>query len=271
VTSHPGLVLILAAALLAVTRGSLRSAIALAAPLAALALAWGMPEGRLLQIQWLGLEIVPMAVDKLSRLFALIFSLMAFAGALFALSQERRLELPAAFLYAGAAIGVALAGDLVTVFMFWETMAIGSTLVLWSAATPASYRASMRYVMVHLFGGMLLFVGAAGHVMATGSTAFTSMEGSTVYQNLILAAFLVNAAAWPLSAWLPDTREPVLGREDNRDGRPEAYVVRSMGTSNGRRLAPLPVPDRERPPSASCQHPVQRLVLGTRDLSSHPS
>jgi multicomponent Na+:H+ antiporter subunit D len=204
VTSHPGLVLILAAALLAVTRGGLRSTLALAAPVGAIYLAWIAPEGRIVQAQWLGLELAPFAVDKLSRLFALIFSLMAFAGALFALNQERRLELPAAFLYAGSAIGVALAGDLVTVFVFWEVMAIGSTLVLWSGVTPASYRASMRYVMVHLFGGMLLFAGVAGHVMATGSTAFTAMEGSTVHQNLILAAFLVNAAAWPLSAWLPD-------------------------------------------------------------------
>ncbi|MNC99257.1 putative monovalent cation/H+ antiporter subunit D [compost metagenome] len=63
---------------------------------------------------------------------------MALGGGLFALRQESRLELPAAFLYAGSAVCVALAGDLVTVFVFWELMAVGSTLVLWSAATPAS-------------------------------------------------------------------------------------------------------------------------------------
>ena len=80
-------------------------------------------------------------MDKLSRLFAIIFALMAFGGALFALNQARRLELPAAFLYAGAAIGVVLAGDLLTLFVFWELMAIGSTLVLWSAAdAPAPTR-----------------------------------------------------------------------------------------------------------------------------------
>ncbi len=204
VISHPGLVLILAAALLALTRGGLRSVIALAAPLGAVYLAWVAPEGKLLQVQWLGLELVPVAVDKLSRLFALIFTLMAFAGALFALNQPRRLELPAAFLYAGSAVGVALAGDLVTVFVFWEVMAIGSTLVLWSAATPAAYRASMRYLMVHLLGGMLLFAGVAGHVLQTGSTAFSPMQLDSLPQALILGAFLVNAAAWPLSAWLPD-------------------------------------------------------------------
>jgi multicomponent Na+:H+ antiporter subunit D len=202
--SHPGLLLVATAALLAFARGTPRAAIALAAPIAAVYLAWVLPEGRLWQATWLGLDLAPFSVDRLSRLFALIFALMAFAGALFALNQERKLELPAAFVYAGSAIGVALAGDLVTVFLFWEAMAIGSTLVIWSAATRASYRASMRYLMVHLLGGMLLFVGVAGHVLETGSTVFTAMEPSTFSQYLILAAFLVNAAAWPISAWLPD-------------------------------------------------------------------
>jgi multicomponent Na+:H+ antiporter subunit D len=204
VISHPALALFAGAALLALTRGRLRSAVALAAPLMALALAWAAPEGPRFSATWLGMELVPFAVDKLSRLFALIFALMAFAGALFALNQERRLELPAAFVYAGSAIGVALAGDLVTVFVFWEAMAIGSTLVLWSSATRESYRASLRYLMVHLFGGMLLFAGVAGHVLETGSTEFGAMALASPWQWLMLVAFLVNAAAWPLSAWLPD-------------------------------------------------------------------
>ncbi len=201
---HPGFVLIAAAALLAVLRGGARAAVALAAPLVAVALAWRMDEGLLWHTQFLGMEVMPFAVDRLARLFALIFTLMAFAGALYALNQARRLELPAAFLYAGSATGVALAGDLVTVFIFWEAMAIGSTLVLWSAATPAAYRASLRYLMVHLAGGMLLFAGVAAQVLHSGSTAFTVLQPDTVAGALILAAFLVNAAAWPLSAWLPD-------------------------------------------------------------------
>ncbi|MGH8740574.1 MAG: Na(+)/H(+) antiporter subunit D [Burkholderiales bacterium] len=203
-SSHPGAVLIVAAGLLALLRGGPRTAVAIIAPLIALGLAWRMEEGVHWSTRFLGLDVVPFMVDRLSRLFALIFALMAFAGALFALNQPRRLELPAAFLYAGSAIGVALAGDLLTLFVFWEVMAIGSTLVLWSAATSSAYRASMRYLMVHLFGGMLLFAGIAGHVLQTGSTAFNAMELDTVVQGLILAAFLVNAGAWPLSAWLPD-------------------------------------------------------------------
>jgi multicomponent Na+:H+ antiporter subunit D len=199
---HPSLALFAGALLVALLRGTPRSAVALIAPLLSIFLALQLEEGEV-TTRFLGMEIVPFAVDKLSRLFALIFAIMAFAGALFSLNQEKRLEMPAAFFYAGSAIGVALAGDLVTVFMFWEAMAIGSTLVLWSAATPAAYRASLRYLMVHLFGGMLLFVGVTGQVLSSG-TAFTAMELDTVWQWLILAAFLVNAGAWPLSAWLPD-------------------------------------------------------------------
>jgi multicomponent Na+:H+ antiporter subunit D len=202
--SHPGLVLILTAALIAPLRGWPRATLAMAGPVASLILVWNVSDGVHWRTQFLGMELAPYAVDKLSRLFALIFALMALGGALFALNQERRPELPAAMLYAGSAIGAALAGDLVTLFVFWELMAIGSTLVLWSAATPGAYRASMRYLMVHLFGGMLLFAGVAGHVLQTGSTIFAPMALSSVSEGMIVMAFLVNAAAWPISAWLPD-------------------------------------------------------------------
>jgi len=201
---HPAAILFGTALLVSLLHGRARVAAALAGPLAALALAWSLDESLHVGAQFLGMDVAPLSVDRLSRLFAVVFALMAFAGALFALNQPRRAELPAAFLYAGSAIGVVLAGDLLTVFVFWEVMAIGSTLVLWSAATPVAYRASVRYLMVHLAGGMLLFAGIAAQVLDTGSTAFSVMRPDTPAQWMILAAFLVNAAAWPLSAWLPD-------------------------------------------------------------------
>jgi multicomponent Na+:H+ antiporter subunit D len=202
--SHPGLWLIGAAALIGLLKGRARAVAALGAPLAALVLAWRLEAGVHWSTHFLGMELAPFAVDALSRLFAVIFALMALAGALFALNQARRLELSAAFLYAGSAIGVTLAGDLVTLFVYWEVMAIGSTLILWSAATTDAYRASMRYLMVHLLGGMLLFAGVAGHVLETGDATFSRMTLDGMAQWLILAAFLVNAGAWPISAWLPD-------------------------------------------------------------------
>ena len=201
---HPGLLLVAAGLGLTLLRGPARAALALAAPLAAIGVVLAVPEGVHWAGRYLHLEVAPYAVDALARLFALIFAIMAFGGALFALHQPSRLELPAAFVYAGSAIGATLAGDLVTLFVFWELMAVGSTLVLWSAGSASAYRASRRYFAVHLLGGVLLLAGIAGHVADTGSTAFVRLALDTPAQWLILAGFLINAGAPPLSAWLPD-------------------------------------------------------------------
>ena len=201
---HPALVLIVGALLPALLRGNARKLAIVALPLVALALVWQVPDGPVWQARFLDHTITPLQGDKLSRLFATIFALMAAGGGLFALSQPSRVEVPAAFVYAGSAIGVALAGDLITVFAFWELMAVGSTLVLWSNGRNSSYRAARRYLMIHLLGGVVLFAGITGHIVQTGSVAFTHMAPDSVAHWLILIGFLVNAGAPPLSAWLPD-------------------------------------------------------------------
>ena len=201
---HPSVVLFAAALLLPLLRGSARRVLVLLAPVVAMVLLWLLPEGRLWTIVWLDYQLAPLVVDTLARLFATIFILMVFAGGLFALRQQSRLEIPAAFLYAGSAVGVVLTGDLVTTFIFWEIMAIGSTLVIWSANTRQSWSASLRYAMIHLAGGVILFAGVTGHLLATGDARFTPMQADSIAHWLILIGFLINAGAPPLSAWLPD-------------------------------------------------------------------
>ena len=116
---HPGLVLIAGALLLPLLRGPLRAVAVVALPLAVLALVWQVPDGAAWRLHWLDFTLTPLQGDKLSRLFATIFALMAAGGGLFALAQTSRVEVPAAFVYAGPAIGLPLAGDLVTVFALW--------------------------------------------------------------------------------------------------------------------------------------------------------
>ncbi|OJX75899.1 Na(+)/H(+) antiporter subunit D [Magnetospirillum sp. 64-120] len=200
----PGLLLITAALVLAVLKGAARKVLVLAAPLAVLAVVWSQPEGALLHVSFIGHTLVPVKVDALGRLFATIFLLMAAGGGLFALNQDRPAEVPAAFVYAGGAVGVALAGDLISLFVFWEIMAIASTLVLWSRDDDASRAAASRYVQVHLLGGVVLLAGIAAHVNATGSVAFTAMKPDSFGTWAILIGFLINAGAPPFSAWLPD-------------------------------------------------------------------
>jgi multicomponent Na+:H+ antiporter subunit D len=201
---HPALILVLGALVLPWLPRSASQAAVIGLPLAALWAVWQVPDGAVWQLHFLDYTLTPLAGDKLTRLFATIFSLMAAVGGLFSLKQESRLEAPAAMFYAGSAIGVVFAGDLITVFIFWELMAIGSTLVIWSAGNRTAYSASMRYMAIHLLGGVLLMAGIAGHVAATGSVAFVAMAPESWAQWLILAGVLINAGAPPLSAWLPD-------------------------------------------------------------------
>ena len=200
----PSLVLIIAGLLLPVLPLRGRQALMLAAPVLTLVLVGLVPDGPGLSLPFLGHDLVLVEGGRLGRLFGVVFSIMAFGGALYALNRTNVTELMAAFCYGGSAIGVTFAGDLITVFIFWELMAIGSTVVVWSGGNGAR-AAGLRYAAVHLLGGVLLMAGIAGHVAATGSTAFTAMHTDSLAHWLIIAGFLVNAAAPPVSAWLPDS------------------------------------------------------------------
>jgi multicomponent Na+:H+ antiporter subunit D len=204
----PGLLLIAGAAALPFVRGHLRTAVLMLVPALTLWFVWQVPDGAGVTLHFLGFTLEPVKADALSRLFATVFCIMAFAAAVYALNQDNVVELSAAFAYAGGAVGVTLSGDLISLFVFWELMAIFSTVVVWCGGTARSYRSGMRYALMHLFGGVLLMSGIVAYAAQTGSVAFVSMtalldRGSPAAW-LILGGFLINAGAPPLSAWLPD-------------------------------------------------------------------
>ena len=200
----PGLVLIIGAFILPIVGQRLRPILTLGLPLLTLYLVWSLPNGTFSTFPMLDYNLAFIQSDSLSRLFATVFSIMTFGGSLFALKQKRVLELASVFVYAGSAIGVVFAGDLISLFIFWEIMAVASTLVVLSAGGKRSYQISMRYFLIHVFGGTLLLIGILSHIVDTGSTAFTAMAPNTFGTIFILMGFLINAAAPPLSAWLSD-------------------------------------------------------------------
>ena len=200
----PALIMVLGAFLIPARKGAARTRLVLGLPLATLALVWLVPEGAALPVPFLGVALDPVHATAEGRLFATIFAIMAFAGGLYALHQARRLELVAAYVYAGSAIGVTFAGDLITLFVFWELMAIGSTVVIFAADTEPARRAAFRYLLVHLLGGVVLMAGIIAHWSATGSLAVEAMRPDSLGTVLILIGLLVNAGAPPLSAWIAD-------------------------------------------------------------------
>jgi len=200
----PALILLLGALLIGLTRGVLRTTVVLLAPLLTLLAIWQVPDGVVLTLDFLQYPIEPIEGSPVRRLFATIFGLMALVGGLFAYRQAKWYELAAAYAYASGAVGVSFAGDLISLFIFWELMALFSTVVVWCGGTPGARAAGIRYAIMHLLGGVILKVGIEGVMVHTGSIEIRPMLADNFDHWMILIGILINAAAPPLSAWLSD-------------------------------------------------------------------
>lgn len=200
----PALVLVFAAALIGIVRGHLRTAVVLLAPLLTLWLVWQVDDGVAYTVPFLDYQIEPLEGSAVRRLFGTIFALMAFVGGLFAYRTAKWYELAAGYAYAAGAVGVSFAGDLITLFVFWEFMALFSTIVVWCGGTPEARAAGIRYVIMHLAGGILLKVGIEGVAVHTGSIDIQPLLATNFDTWLMLIGILINAAAPPVSAWLSD-------------------------------------------------------------------
>ena len=215
---HPGLIFIFGTFLIPLFKGKWKQAYLLILPAAALIdviLMYKGVFGTIPYSTWyypfLDYELVLGRVDKLSLCFALIFSLAAFCMVLYALHVKSSSEHMSEFFYVGGALGVVFAGDLFTLYIFWEIMAIASMLLIWfhgGRGAEVAHRAGFRYILWHLFGGIVLLAGIIMYVAGTGSTAFNAFSwgwGSEYLPSyLIFFGFILNAAVPPLHAWLPD-------------------------------------------------------------------
>lgn len=176
--------------------------ILLLAPLVSLLMIWMVTDTH--SVSFMGHELLLVQPTRLGQLFATTFSIMAFGGLLFAWKQATRTELSAVLLYAGSAISAVSSGDFITFFIFWELMAVGSTIIIFSAKTVAASQAGLRYALIHLLSGMILLYGIIGVIEQSGDASLRMLSLSSVYEWMILIGFLINAGAPPLSAWVAD-------------------------------------------------------------------
>lgn len=202
----PAAILIVGAFGVPFFKGKAKSAYLLFLPAIALIDLMVMPQGKYWIVEFLEYDLIFGRVDKLSLVFGYIFALITLIGMIFALHVKDNVQHIAAFIYAGSALGVTFAGDLFTLYVFWELMAVSSVFLVWARKTEASIRAGWRYLLVHIVGGLFLLAGTLMYVAETGSPEFTFIGLGTygVASYLILIGFAVNAGLFPLHAWLPD-------------------------------------------------------------------
>ena len=106
---------------------------------------WGIQEGFELQYRLLGYTLTPVRADRLSLLFGYLFHLGAFIAIIYSLHLKKgdspTVQHTSAVVYAGSALGAVFAGDFITLFVFWELLAISSVFLIWTRRTPEAISA----------------------------------------------------------------------------------------------------------------------------------
>lgn len=207
---HPALLFILGAVAIPFLKETIRKIYLVLVPLLAFLAVLSIEPGSYGAETFIGQEILIAKVDKLSIVFATVFTIMALIGMVYALHLTRAGQHVAAFVYVGSALGVVFAGDYLTLYLFWEGMAFASAYLVFARGGEKAVRAAFRYLMVHVTGGVVLLGGILLQGAATGSLLFEPMAGGSTEgvmgagAYLILGGFLLNAAVPPLNAWLTD-------------------------------------------------------------------
>ena len=216
--TSPALLLIAGAVGVPLLHGWLRRVLMAALPAAALVVLWLLPEGSGGSFELFGLELSPVRVDALSRVFATGFLVAALLTVIYALHLRDGLQQAVILVYAASAVGGVLAGDLLTLFVFWELAGLSSAFLIWAGRTERSYRAGMRYLVAQVISGLLMLAGIVLRVQAGEGLAFDHLGLTGPGDALILAAVGVKCAFPVLHAWLTDTY-------------PEATVVGAVALS----------------------------------------
>ena len=201
----PFLIFFIAALLVPFVKGKLRTGLLVAAPILSFAGLFFLDHGYTGSLDLLGHTLTPVRVDELSMLFGYLFHIAGFIAIVFSLHVKDTGQHIAGLSYAGSAVSAVYASDLLTLFLFWELLAITSVYLIWARGTERAISAGLRYLIIQIGSGVLLLAGTVLHVKQTGSIEFSyiGMEGG-LSSWLILLAFGIKSAFPFFHNWLTD-------------------------------------------------------------------
>jgi multicomponent Na+:H+ antiporter subunit D len=166
---------------------------------------------------------IVLVVDRLSALMLVVASTVALGVLWFAVGQgsaDGSEETPLSIFHPTFLVLIAgvsnafLAGDLFNLYVGFEILLMASYVLLTLGGSAPRVRAGITYVVVSLTSS-LIFLAAIGLVYAsTGTVNMAQLAGrlaelppgmQLLIQSMLLIAFSIKAAVFPLSAWLPDS------------------------------------------------------------------
>ncbi|MCX2934189.1 Na+/H+ antiporter subunit D [Mycobacterium sp. CVI_P3] len=166
---------------------------------------------------------ITLVADRLSALMLVVSSIVLLAVVFYAIGQGIRdgdehqpvsIFLPTYLVLSAGVCLAFLAGDLFNLYVGFEVLLTASFVLLTIGASKERVRAGISYVMVSMVSSLIFLIGIALVYAATGT--LNMAELSLRLQDIsvgtrgaifavLLVAFGIKAAVFPLSAWLPDS------------------------------------------------------------------
>jgi len=162
-------------------------------------------------------------VDRLAALLVVVSSIVLLAVLLFSVGQGAAdgdedtpvsIFHPSYLILAAGIFAAFIAGDLFNLYVGFEILLVASYVLITLGGTESRIRAGVVYIVVSLVSSILflaaiaMIYGALGTVnMIQISERMTQLpqQTQTVLHVLLLLAFSIKAAVFPLSFWLPDS------------------------------------------------------------------
>ncbi len=210
VAIHPAFTLVAGGVLAGILRGRFASMVMVVAPVFGFYTVYQLDPGATSATSLFGFELTTVSVDKLSLLFGYLFHLAALIAGIYSFHLRDPWQLSMGLIYAGSAVGVVFAGDLITLFLWWEALAITSVFQIWGRRTKRAEKTGFRYLFMHVASGLILLAGIALRYAEHGQEALGmglltfDFESGDLGARLILVAIGIKCAFPMLHTWLVD-------------------------------------------------------------------
>ena len=163
------------------------------------------PEGSHFIIQLQDIKFILHHSDNLSLPFAIVFHIAAFLVIIYGSHIKDWKEQLAILSYSGAAIAALHAGDLFTLFLWWEATAFTSVILIFCGKTYRAYKSAIRYIIIQVGSGILLLSGAILLFQNSNEAIFQELNFNSTAGLLVFIAFGIKAAFPLFNGWLQDS------------------------------------------------------------------